>query len=101
MAQDWAKWFYTSRSSPWPKCRDDYADSVGGLCEKCLRKGIVRAGVIVHHKVHLTPENIHDPNIALNWDNLELLCWKCHAEEHPKGHPKRYRVDEFGRVKPK
>lgn len=27
---------------------------------------------LVHHKTHLTPENINDPEIALGEDNLEL-----------------------------
>ena len=39
-------------------------------------------GEIVHHKTELTPDNIDDPNITLNWDNLELLCRFCHAEVH-------------------
>lgn len=51
----------------------------------------------VHHKKHLTPKNINDPEITLNWDNLELLCLDCHRKEHDKGH--RYRVDPDGRVK--
>lgn len=51
----------------------------------------------MHHKKHLTPKNINDPEITLNWDNLELLCLDCHQKEHDKGH--RYRVDPDGRVK--
>lgn len=49
----------------------------------------------MHHKVKLTPENVNNPDIALNWDNLELLCKKCHLEEH-RG--KRWRADESGHV---
>jgi len=41
----------------------------------------------VHHKIHLTPHNIDDPNITLSEDNLELLCRECHAIEHPEGEP--------------
>lgn len=33
-----------------------------------------RPGAIVHHKEHLTPQNINDPDITLSEDNLELLC---------------------------
>ncbi len=40
-----------------------------GLCVKCGRPG-----EIVHHKEHLTPENINTPEIALGENNLELLC---------------------------
>lgn len=55
--QTWAESFYKSRA--WRECRDAYAASVGGLCELCLARGLHTAGVIVHHKVHLTPDNIH------------------------------------------
>lgn len=71
--------------------------SVGGLCECCLKAGIIKAGVIVHHKVHLTPDNIDNPEVALNPDNLMLVCRDCHAKLH--GKTKRYKVDAMGRVK--
>lgn len=79
----------------WQECRAAYAKSKGGLCERCLARGIYKAGEIVHHKVHLSPDNIGDASISLSWDNLELLCRDCHAVEHGG---KRYKVDELGRV---
>ena len=88
--------FYKSRA--WQNCAKAYAKSKGGLCERCLKDGKVTAGVIVHHKVHITPQNILDPTVTLNWDNLELVCRDCHAKEH--GVKRRYRVDECGRVTP-
>ncbi len=36
----------------------------------------------VHHIKHLTPENIGDPSVTLNPDNLVCLCRDCHFEEH-------------------
>ena len=93
--KEFAKGFYTSKA--WVDCREAYRRSVGGLCERCLKNGLITAGVIVHHKIHLTPDNINDPNITLNWGNLELLCRDCHADEHTR-HKRRYRVDERGRV---
>ena len=42
------------KTAAWVSCRDAYAKSKGGLCERCLSRGIYRAGVIVHHKIHLT-----------------------------------------------
>ena len=36
----------------------------------------------MHHKVRLTPENIHEPAVTLNFENLELLCQECHNREH-------------------
>ena len=95
MARKFAKPLY--KSTAWQRCRSDYSKSVGGLCERCLAKGIYRPGVIVHHKVYLTEENIRDPEVALNFKNLELLCLDCHNEEHEKVRL-RYQVDEFGRV---
>ncbi len=84
------------KSKAWQSCREAYSKSVGGLCEECLEKGIYEPGVIVHHKVKLTPDNIDNPEITLNWNNLQLLCRDCHAKMH--GKRKRYKVDEMGRV---
>ena len=50
----------------------------------------------MHHKIRLTPENINNPEIALNWENLELLCEACHHEEHKNGI--RWRADGEGHV---
>ena len=44
-------------------------------------------GEIVHHKEHLTPENINTPEIALGENNLELLCRDCHALAHASDLP--------------
>ena len=85
--------FYKSWS--WTKCQRAYKESKGGLCERCWSKGMIVPGDEVHHKIKLTPENITDPAIALNWDNLELLCKDCHLEEH-RG--TRWRADELGHV---
>ena len=83
------------KSSAWMKCARAYRKDRGGLCERCWAKGLIVQGEEVHHKIKLTPENINDPAIALNWDNLELLCKQCHLEEHRKI---RWRVDELGHV---
>lgn len=89
-------WFY--KTTAWKECRDAYAASVGGLCERCYKQGRIVPGEIVHHKKHLTPTNVHDASIALSWDNLECLCRDCHGNEHRKN-KKRYKVDELGRVR--
>lgn len=90
-----AEAFYNSRA--WRDCRKAYAKSRGGLCERCIERGVYKPGEIVHHKVYLTPDNINDPAVTLNWDNLELVCRDCHAQEHI-GIVKRYKVDEYGHV---
>ena len=93
--KEWAESFY--KSNAWKTCRDEYAKSCGHLCESCLKRGIIAPGAIVHHKLHLTPENINDPSVTLNWDNLELVCRDCHAERHNKTQ-KRYRIAKDGKV---
>lgn len=92
--KEFAAFFYKSKA--WQNCRSAYAKSVGGLCEQCLKRGLVKTGDIVHHKIKLTPDNINDPAVALSWDNLELLCRDCHAKAH--GAARRYKVDEMGRI---
>lgn len=82
MAKEFSRAFYKSRT--WQDCRNSYAAYRGHLCEMCLRRGILARGEIVHHKIPLTPENIEDPEIALNFNNLELLCRSCHAEVHDR-----------------
>lgn len=83
MAHAWAKPFYNSAA--WAKCRDSYIAerrSVdGGLCE-CCRKEL---GYIVHHKVILTEQNIYNPDIALNHDNLSYECKTCHDTHEGHG----------------
>lgn len=100
-----ARKFYSSQR--WVTTREAYKHYRGGLCERCYANGILSPGELVHHKIHLTPDNINDPNITLSWNNLELLCRKCHRAEHdadipklePKRRQRRYEVDESGRVK--
>lgn len=94
--REFAKGFY--KSTTWQKCRAGYVKYKKGLCEKCLSVGLVTAGEIVHHKTHLTADNINDPSVSLSFDNLELLCRKCHGSEHQSIGNKRYLVDEFGSV---
>ena len=92
MDRGFARVFYSSGA--WRRCRALYSQKVGGLCEECLKKGLIVPGTEVHHKIHLTPENVNDPNVALNFDNLELLCGECHKNAHRK--KKRYSVGSDG-----
>lgn len=84
MAASWAQAFYVS--AEWKRCRRGFISYKRGLCERCLAKGLIVPGNHVHHKVYLTPENINKPDVALNWDNLELLCKNCHEEVHSSLH---------------
>ena len=83
--------FYNTQA--WKKARAAYKKSKGGLCERCLKAGLVRPGTFVHHKTHLTVDNITNPDITLGFQNMCLLCRECHAAEHSK---KRYIIDANG-----
>ena len=93
--KDYAKAFYKSKA--WRECQQTYKSMVGGLCEECLANGIYTAGVIVHHKEHITPDNITDPNVTLNYNNLKLVCRDCHAREH-SSRQHRYFYDDLGNL---
>lgn len=95
MARDFAYQFYNSQR--WKDCRESYAKSKRYLCEDCLAKGLYTPGEIVHHIQPLTPENINDPGITLSFNNLRLVCRKCHGEEHAYKE-RRYVIDEQGGV---
>lgn len=73
--QDFARKFYLSQA--WRDTRAYIFKRDMGLCVRCGKPG-----EIVHHKTHLTPQNIDNPGITLSEDNLETLCRDCHAAEH-------------------
>ena len=86
--------FYTSTA--WIRCARGYRRSVGDLCERCRKAGLIVPAEEVHHKIKLTPENINRPEVALNWRNLIALCKDCHLKEHRK--EKRWTIDADGVV---
>ena len=77
--RDFAKSFYASKA--WKRVREYVFLRDMKLCVRCGKPG-----EIVHHKEHLTPENISDPFVSLNEHNLETLCRECHGIEH-EGEP--------------
>ena len=95
--KEYAESFYKSKA--WQNCRAEYVKTKQGLCERCLKAGVVTPGEIVHHKIFMTPENIHRPEIVLSFENLELLCRAHHAQMH--GQAKRFTVDAAGHVAPR
>ena len=89
------KAFYGSNA--WKMCRKAYKKQVGGLCEECLKNGLINPGEVVHHKIYVTPTNVTDPAVTLSFDNLQLLCRKHHEEIHNRI-KKRYCIDGQGNV---
>jgi len=94
MAKLFSKRFYNSKE--WIDTRTCYAASKFNLCERCNN-----SGNLVHHRILLTPENISDVSITLDWKNLELLCIDCHNAEHTiNDTDDGYYFDEDGYLKP-
>lgn len=87
--------FYVSGA--WIDCARAYR-AAHPLCERCRARHEISVSEQVHHKIRLTPENIDDPDVALNWDNLEALCWDCHKAEHRTTRLRRWSVDDDGAV---
>lgn len=49
-------------------------------CERCKKKGKVKRADTVHHIKYLRDR----PDLALEDENLEVLCKECHYDEHHK-----------------
>jgi 5-methylcytosine-specific restriction endonuclease McrA len=89
----YAKKFYNS--TVWRRCRDGFLNIKLGICERCGKPAEV-----VHHKVFITPNNINDTAITLNYENLEALCHDCHNKLHNKVEIYyRYKFDSNGNLK--
>ena len=84
------------KSDKWKIARAIKIASVNGLCEECNN-----IGTEVHHIIHLTPDNICDPTITVNQDNLKLLCNECHNKVHGRFQGRaKYFFDEEGNIFP-
>lgn len=75
MSKDYAKAFYHSKK--WKDTQAAYMMSQNYICERCGE-----TAHIVHHIKYINPKNINNPNITLDWNNLEALCIVCHNLEH-------------------
>ena len=96
MARDFSRQFY--HTTAWKDVRIYVLHRDQMLCQDCLKKGMYTPAEEVHHVVELTPENVNDPSIALNPDNLVSLCRSCHKSRHESKPARRYTIDENGRV---
>ncbi|GHU54720.1 hypothetical protein FACS1894132_09790 [Clostridia bacterium] len=67
------------RSADWKTARNNYVkqrfDEDKGKCEYCRQV----EGEEVHHIIPLSPKNINDKNITVNFENLKYLCRECHS----------------------
>lgn len=64
-------------SAAWKKVRKAKIQA-NPLCERCLSQGKLEEAKVVHHKVEVRV----DDALALDMDNLESLCSKCHNKHH-------------------
>lgn len=105
VAQDWAVAFY--HSPAWRRNRRAYLERVIDtpyglvppmMCERCYANGKLVPAKVVHHVIHLTPQNIDDPHVSLSFDNFQRLCQDCHAFVHTGYEPPRYTFDSDGNL---
>ena len=77
--------FYKSKE--WEKLiallKLERVDASGQVICECCGKPITRKyDCIGHHKVELTEQNVNDPEISLNPDNIMLVHFSCHNRIH-------------------
>lgn len=73
---------YDSRT--WKELRIAKLRSTDGLCEECMKQGIVTAARCVHHVVPIEAARTKDEmkRLAFDANNLRALCFACHARIH-------------------
>lgn len=71
-------------SKRWQEVKRIVWQRTNGLCEDCLKQGIVRAGVDCHHIVPVetatTPQEME--RLCFDVNNVRLLCIACHSAIH-------------------
>ena len=67
--------FYNSRA--WRRLSKAFLTSKYYICQICGDPA-----AIAHHIKHITPQNINDPDITLNANNLQAVCIECHNTIH-------------------
>lgn len=93
MALSYSASFYHSKE--WKKLRLYICQSRHWTCQWCGGYGDQ-----VDHIEEITPDNINNPKITLNEDNLQLLCRSCHDSKRKKERDitDGYTFDEFGNL---
>ena len=71
-------------SKRWQEVKRIVWQRTNGLCEECMKQGIVRAGVDCHHIVPVetatTPQEME--RLCFDVNNVRLLCIACHSAIH-------------------
>lgn len=73
---------YNSRE--WRELRIAKLRSTNGLCEECMKEGIVTSARCVHHVVPIESARTKEEmkRLAFDVNNLRALCFACHARIH-------------------
>ena len=75
--------FYAS--ARWRDLRNVLIIQRFGRCDRCGKDfSDDTSKLIAHHKEHLTDETLEDPAVAVDPNNIEIVCQKCHAHYHPE-----------------
>lgn len=53
-------------------------------CSECGKPILRKYDLIIHHKIELSEANVNDASIALNPDNVEVICFRCHNKVHDR-----------------
>ena len=71
-------------SKRWAEVKRFVWQRADGLCERCRREGLIRAGVDCHHKTPVESAKTEQEMERLAYDvsNIELLCIACHIKTH-------------------
>lgn len=86
--------FYNSED--WALCKmqvtEERIKRDGGLyCEHCKRlltksfnpkENNNKRAIVFHHITYLNNFNLNDASVAINPNNIAVLCWSCHNQEH-------------------
>lgn len=71
----------------------------GGICQVCH----TNRAIIAHHVVWVDNDNVNDPAVVWNIDNLVGVCQDCHNRIHTLKHdnspvPDGYMFDDNGNI---
>ena len=77
------------RSEEWAKFRDYVINKrtmpEGLVLDEVTGKPILkRYDIILHHKIILTEQNVNDPSIALNEENIQIVSHQTHNQIHTR-----------------
>lgn len=86
MAKKFSEKIYSSQK--WKRLRKQIAESNFYICQMCGRP-FSSDDIIIHHITHINQDNVDDPNVTFNSDNLCCVCRSCHAKIHRDDYRKK------------